>query len=200
MFQKCFSNCYVQNYTKSLFAKQCTYYLLQSNAKTTLPLLRPIIRCNYNYAFNRNQLNSKYKFIYNSINICKYRLRNREIGYLLLKRSLYTRPSQWSPVKKVSEELLSGKRMIRKKSELKRLFWLAKKEKWYLAISIGCLVISSSVAMGVPYAIGRILDIIYTEAFSKEKLTKFCIGLFGVFIIGSLANFGRIYFMNSACK
>lgn len=199
MFQKHFTNCYVQNYTKSIFAKQCTF-LVKSSTNTTLPLLRPIIRCNYNHALIRNQLNSKYNFICNSINICKYRIHSRGAGYLLVGRTFYTKSSQWSPVKKVSEELLSRKRVIEKKSELKRLFLLAKKEKWYLLISIGCLMISSSVAMGVPYAIGRILDIIFTESFSKEKLTKFCITLFGVFIIGSLANFGRIYFMNSACE
>lgn len=194
MFQKCFSKCYVQNYTKFLFTKQCT---ILSGSNTTTPLLRPIIKCNYSQAFNKTQISSKYSFLHSSFNTCKYGFRHRQInGYLLLiKRYFYTKPSRWSPMK---AELLTGK--FRKKSELKRLLLLAKREKWYLIISIGCLVISSSVAMCVPYAIGRILDIIYTEAFSKEKLKQFCVALFGIFIIGSLANFGRIYFMNSACK
>ena len=85
-------------------------------------------------------------------------------------------------------------------SELKRLLSLAKKEKWYLVASVACLVVSSSVTMGVPYAIGKILDVIFAESFSREKLNEFCLILFGIFALGGLGNFGRIYFMNSASK
>lgn len=58
--------------------------------------------------------------------------------------------------------------------------------------------------MAVPYALGKILDTIYssTEAMenAKERLRNFCIGLCGIFVIGGLANFGRVYLFNSACK
>lgn len=87
-----------------------------------------------------------------------------------------------------------------KKSDIIRLLSLAKGEKWYLIASIGCLVVSSAITMGVPYAIGRILDIIFTDAFSKEKLSNFCTILFGVFVIGGFANFGRVYLLNSASE
>lgn len=87
-----------------------------------------------------------------------------------------------------------------KKSDIVRLLLLAKEQKWFILASIGCLVVSSTITMGVPYAIGRILDIIFTDNFSKEKLTNFCTILFGVFIIGGIANFGRIYLLNSASK
>lgn len=58
--------------------------------------------------------------------------------------------------------------------------------------------------MAVPYALGKILDTIYsnTEKMenAKERLKTFCLGLCGIFIIGGLANFGRVYLFNSACK
>lgn len=84
--------------------------------------------------------------------------------------------------------------------EIRRLFTLAKNEKWYLIGAIGCLCVSSSVTLGVPHAIGKIMDMIVLDNFPKEKLHGFCIILFGIFIAGSLANFGRIYLMNSASK
>lgn len=94
----------------------------------------------------------------------------------------------------------AGNQLVKRKSDIRRLLSLAKPEKWTLLASIGCLVISSAITMTVPFAIGRVLDIIFTEAFSKERLTNFCLTLFGVFVIGGLANFGRIYLMNCACE
>lgn len=87
-----------------------------------------------------------------------------------------------------------------KRSDMVRLLSLAKEEKWFLLASVGCLVVSSAITMGVPFAIGRILDIIFTDTFSQAKLTDFCTVLFGVFLIGGLANFGRVYLLNSASK
>lgn len=84
--------------------------------------------------------------------------------------------------------------------EIRRLFTLAKNEKWYLIGAIGCLVVSTSVTIGVPHAIGRIMDMVVLNNFPKEKMSSFCVILLGVFIAGSLANFGRIYLMNSASK
>lgn len=94
----------------------------------------------------------------------------------------------------------AGNQLVKTKSDVRRLLSLAKPEKWVLLASIGCLVISSAITMTVPFAVGRVLDIIFTEAFSKERLTNFCLTLLGVFIIGGLANFGRIYLMNCACE
>lgn len=109
----------------------------------------------------------------------------RNGNQLILKRIASTKP---------------GTKLAEGRSDIARLLLLAKDEKWFLLASIGCLVISSSITMGVPYAIGRILDIIFTDAFSKERLTEFCAMLFGILLVGGFANFGRIYFMNSASK
>lgn len=58
--------------------------------------------------------------------------------------------------------------------------------------------------MGVPYALGKILDIVFQKEVSfaetKMKLNEFSLVLFGIFLIGGIANFGRVYLFNSACK
>lgn len=87
-----------------------------------------------------------------------------------------------------------------KRSDFYRLLMLGRKEKWIFLASMGCLLVSSAITMGVPYSIGRLLDIIFTEQVAKEKLKEFCVILVGIFVVGGLANFGRIYLMNGACK
>ena len=61
--------------------------------------------------------------------------------------------------------------------------------------------------MAVPYAIGKIIDIIYNmdqlkqseqesqKIIIRERLEKVCAGLTAVFLIGGLCNFGRVYLM-----
>ena len=69
------------------------------------------------------------------------------------------------------------------------------------------LFISSGVTMSVPFALGKVIDIIYgldqmklndTESIkeiTKKNLDKLCTALIVVFSIGGLANFGRVYYM-----
>lgn len=86
-----------------------------------------------------------------------------------------------------------------KVSDLRRLLSLAKKEKWKISGktqelslksfiefhkrfvilgAIGCLIISSSITMAVPFGLGKILDIIYSSesvadtGAAKEKLDQ----------------------------
>ena len=69
--------------------------------------------------------------------------------------------------------------------------------------AIGLLFVSSSVTMAVPFALGRIIDIIYSidrqdkdsdsdkeqkKKFEK-KLKTFCLGLVGVFVLGGEEQF-----------
>lgn len=57
--------------------------------------------------------------------------------------------------------------------------------------------------MAVPYGLGKILDTIYSDEsneLAKERLKKFCLILAGIFIIGGISNFGRVYLFNSACE
>uniref|UniRef100_A0A1B0GLA4 ATP-binding cassette sub-family B member 10, mitochondrial n=1 Tax=Lutzomyia longipalpis TaxID=7200 RepID=A0A1B0GLA4_LUTLO len=95
----------------------------------------------------------------------------------------------------------SGKKFKYKKSDLFRLLQLAAREKWVIAGGIGCLIVSSSITMAVPYGLGKILDTIYTDEskeVARERLKKFCLILAGIFIIGGISNFGRVYLFNSA--
>ena len=103
---------------------------------------------------------------------------------------------------------------------IRRLFSLAMPERFQMAAAVGLLVISSSVTMSIPFAMGKIIDMIYRidqlklnsePVESKEniveiltsddkkhimnKLQNVCGALVGVFILGSLANFGRVYLM-----
>jgi ATP-binding cassette, subfamily B (MDR/TAP), member 10 len=61
--------------------------------------------------------------------------------------------------------------------------------------------------MAVPFGLGRILDVIYstnadetTGGLAKEQLDKFCLILCGIFLIGGITNFGRVYLFGNACK
>ncbi|XP_046967857.1 ATP-binding cassette sub-family B member 10, mitochondrial-like [Vanessa cardui] len=87
-----------------------------------------------------------------------------------------------------------------KPSELKRLLSLAEPEKWTLTGAIGLLFISSSVTMAVPFSLGMVLDIIYSGTndlvTAREKLDELCLVLCGVFLLGGLCNFGRVYLMS----
>ena len=52
--------------------------------------------------------------------------------------------------------------------------------------------------MAVPFCMGKVIDIIYTsleDGTIVEKLTNICKVLVGIFLIGGLANFGRVYLM-----
>jgi ATP-binding cassette subfamily B (MDR/TAP) protein 10 len=59
------------------------------------------------------------------------------------------------------------------------------------------LFVSSGVTMAVPFCMGKIIDIIYTESETHDsmiqKLTAFSKILCGVFLLGALANAVRVY-------
>ena len=55
--------------------------------------------------------------------------------------------------------------------------------------------------MAVPFCMGKVIDIIYTAAEQGqliEKLNTVCQILVVVFLVGGLANFGRVYLMQIA--
>ncbi|XP_063868346.1 ATP-binding cassette sub-family B member 10, mitochondrial-like [Scylla paramamosain] len=86
-------------------------------------------------------------------------------------------------------------------SEIRRLFALAKPERWTLAYAIGLLSVSSTITMSVPFALGHVIDLIYTADGGQAMsggLQRVCLALTGVFLTGAAANFGRVYLMNVA--
>ncbi|XP_046384406.1 ATP-binding cassette sub-family B member 10, mitochondrial [Ischnura elegans] len=103
---------------------------------------------------------------------------------------------------KVVKQLVNGKQPSLGKqakfSEIRRLLSLAKPEKWRITGAILFLIVSSSVTMAVPFCLGKVIDIIYTSesGVMKEKLYTLAGILIGVFIIGGLCNFGRVYLMS----
>ena len=103
---------------------------------------------------------------------------------------------------------------VDKSRNLRRLLSLAGPEKYTLAAAVGLLVISSSITMSIPFALGKVIDIIYSMDQIKTRghvesvgvpdserdvimlnLKKVCVVLIGMFTIGALANFGRVYLM-----
>ncbi|XP_015523457.1 ATP-binding cassette sub-family B member 10, mitochondrial [Neodiprion pinetum] len=86
-----------------------------------------------------------------------------------------------------------------RKSELKRLFNLAEPEKFRLLGAIGLLIVSSTVTMAVPFCLGKIIDLMYAadKEKMKENLNKLSLTLLGVFLIGGVCNFGRVYLMST---
>lgn len=85
-------------------------------------------------------------------------------------------------------------------SEVIRLLHLARPERWHLAGAVGLLVISSSVTIAVPFCVGKVIDVIYNTDFKKHKqnLTYMCVIFAAIFAVGALANFGRVYLMQTS--
>lgn len=106
------------------------------------------------------------------------------------------------PADKLTESGKATRRSPPKPEDIRRLLGLAKPERWKLAGAICCLVISSAVTLSVPFFIGKIIDLIYTS--EKENmmstLRTFCASLIVIFIIGGLANFGRVYILQSSSQ
>ena len=63
---------------------------------------------------------------------------------------------------------------------------------------MGLLFVSSTVSLSVPFCIGYVIDLINTaakEGQMRQKLNTICSVLVVVFLVGGLANFGRVYLM-----
>nr|AEE61847.1 unknown [Dendroctonus ponderosae] len=122
------------------------------------------------------------------------------IGNKILE--MFRRYNSKSPKSPEKPEVNVRKAPKLRKTDLSRLFALAKPEKWRLTSAIGFLLVSSTVSMAVPFSLGKILDIIYTKAEdfdkAKAKLNKVCGILLSVFVLGGLCNFGRVYCMSIA--
>lgn len=74
---------------------------------------------------------------------------------------------------------------------------MAKSEKYRLTGGIGLLFVSSAITMAIPFALGKVIDIIYgaNQESMVENLTNVSLILVGIFIFGAACNFGRTYLM-----
>ncbi|XP_077543091.1 ATP-binding cassette sub-family B member 10, mitochondrial-like [Haemaphysalis longicornis] len=87
--------------------------------------------------------------------------------------------------------------------ELRRLLQQARPERFRLGAAVLLLFVSSSVMIAFPFCIGKVIDAIYTAPSNeqlRENLNRICRLLMGVVIVGGLANFGRVYLMNSSAQ
>lgn len=79
-------------------------------------------------------------------------------------------------------------------TQVKQLLHLAKPERKYIAGAVGLIAISSAVSMTVPSVIGTLIDHVSHPESLIYGMTRnqFLVGLGGVFIVGAMANAGRI--------
>ncbi|XP_069698493.1 ATP-binding cassette sub-family B member 10, mitochondrial isoform X1 [Periplaneta americana] len=111
--------------------------------------------------------------------------------------SMKTKLFSVSSIKRLSVET-QKKKLLVSMPEIRRLLLLAKPERWKLLGAICLLLVSSSVTMAVPFCLGKVIDVIYTSDSQKmrENLNKLSVILLGVFVVGGLCNFGRVYLMS----
>ncbi|XP_062573105.1 ATP-binding cassette sub-family B member 10, mitochondrial-like [Saccostrea cucullata] len=115
---------------------------------------------------------------------------------LLFKIKSYVSRRKSSSLAKNPE---TSKKKVPTSQEIYRLLSLAKSEKWKLAGAVGLLIISSGISMSIPFCIGKVIDTIYSDSENMTAtLTNICQILIFVFIIGAIANMGRIYIMNNS--
>ena len=87
----------------------------------------------------------------------------------------------------------------KKSSDFKNLIILAAPEKWRLLGAIAFLLVSSTVTMAVPFCLGKLIDVIYSsdKENMRENLNRLCAIFFGVFVLGGICNYGRVYLMST---
>ncbi|XP_063791190.1 ATP-binding cassette sub-family B member 10, mitochondrial isoform X1 [Pseudophryne corroboree] len=84
--------------------------------------------------------------------------------------------------------------------DVRRLLSLAHPERWRLAAAVGFLTVSSGITMSAPFFLGRVIDVIYSNAAEDftSSLTTLCALLSGVFLCGAAANGVRVYLMQTS--
>ncbi|KAJ2458563.1 ATP-binding cassette permease mdl1 [Coemansia sp. RSA 2424] len=98
------------------------------------------------------------------------------------------------------EEAQSAKQIKTKQAWL-RLFRLAKPEYRLLGGAVGLLFVSSTVTMAVPFSMGKIIDMVTNSGASIPmglSLTQVFVGLGSVFVVGAIANAGRVMLIRTA--
>ncbi|KAH8345016.1 ATP-binding cassette sub-family B member 10, mitochondrial [Drosophila kikkawai] len=90
------------------------------------------------------------------------------------------------------------------RSSYGRLLGLTKSEKWVLLAGIACLVVSSAITMSVPMFLGLTIDVVFKksgegmDSVALAKLGEYSMLLFGIFVLGGVANFARVYLFGNA--
>ncbi|KNC75702.1 hypothetical protein SARC_11779, partial [Sphaeroforma arctica JP610] len=86
------------------------------------------------------------------------------------------------------------------KPSIKTLFSFAKPEAAKLVAAVALLFVSSAVTVSVPYGVGKVIDMIVDPEHGMEKLRTLSWAIGGVFLVGGLANFGRVYLFQTSSQ
>ncbi|KAJ2415682.1 ATP-binding cassette permease mdl1 [Coemansia sp. RSA 2530] len=111
-------------------------------------------------------------------------------------------PQQQRPVELgVDPEEAQSAKQIKTKQAWLRLLRLAKPEYKLLGGAVGLLFVSSTVTMAVPFSMGKIIDMVTNSGASIPfglSLTQVFVGLGSVFVVGAIANAGRVMLIRTA--
>ncbi|ORY00133.1 hypothetical protein K493DRAFT_348094 [Basidiobolus meristosporus CBS 931.73] len=93
-----------------------------------------------------------------------------------------------------AKELVEVVKEKREKGGLGKLLALSSPDLPKLFAGVLCMCTSSAITLSVPYLIGRIIDVVTKKASAPLGMTpnQFFTALAGVFVLGGLANFGRV--------
>jgi len=122
-----------------------------------------------------------------------------------LTLSLSRHSSFLSSIKsQVNQNMAVQSKPKKEKAPLGRLLSLLKPEKYSFSAAIGLLGISTAVTLSVPLCVQRTVDTIFGAntpslgPFSDFTIEQICYGFCGIFVVGALANVGRIWFIQTA--
>lgn len=130
----------------------------------------------------------------------KFNLKNND-SLISNQFSLFLRRNRFlsNSVKRNAKNATEQAKPKIKVNEIRRLLTLAKPDRFKLGAAMVLLLISSSITMSVPFFIGKLIDFIQTtdKETLKERLKTITLTMTIVFIIGAVANFGRVYIIQS---
>lgn len=181
------------------------------------PSLKPLIFCRSNqylaHYTHRQPLLICQQFLHTTNNkhvtlsipntLLKHVKCNQRFGFLNFRpKYLYSTKTLEPTFKKVSEVQQKTRFRLMSGGEFSKVIQLAKPEKWRIIGGVLLLLVSSTVTMSVPIALGKVIDIIYDAdtGHMRENLNTICAALLAVFIVGGLCNFGRVYLMNISAQ
>ncbi|KAH8373920.1 ATP-binding cassette sub-family B member 10, mitochondrial [Drosophila serrata] len=127
---------------------------------------------------------------------------NRPLLFLRTLRGLHQGSRLSRKLTLAETSLPPSREMVR--SQYGRLLGLTKSEKWVLLAGIACLVVSSAITMSVPMFLGLTIDVVFkkggegVDSAALAKLGEYSMLLFGIFVLGGLANFARVYLFGNA--
>nr|QUF59445.1 ATP-binding cassette transporter Abcb10 [Brachionus angularis] len=171
-------------------------FFILRNLKFNSNKLNHILKSSFHNSHNyKSVLNNRNDLVFK--NASKYYNKN-EKNLISSYLSIFRRQARFfSKTKKPHDETLKNTKI--NASGIRRLLGLAKPEKYKLALAMVLLVISSGVTMAVPFFIGKLIDFIQSSdrETMKDNLKKISLIMTGIFLIGALANFGRVYIIQS---